>query len=129
MSSVRYWWATGLGLVALFIALAFWDPALRGGPDLCLFHHITGLACPACGLTRAAAALTKGRFVEAWGWHPLAAPLGFEVLAAWLLWGTALRDRERALLLARVAPRVALLTGAMLLAVWIVRWTMGTLPS
>ena len=65
------WWATGLGLVALFVALAFWDPASAGGPDFCLVHRVTGIACPGCGLTRAAAALAQGRFAESWRWHPL----------------------------------------------------------
>lgn len=123
MSEVRWWWATGLGLVALFLALAFWDPAVAGGPDLCLFHRATGIACPSCGLTRAAAALAKGRFNESWRWHPLVAVVAFEAVGFWLLWGVAPAA------LRRLAPRVAIGTGVLLLLVWILRWTIGTLPA
>lgn len=123
MSEVRWWWATGLGLVALFLALAFWDPAVAGGPDLCLFHRATGIACPSCGLTRAAAALAKGHFAESWRWHPLFAFLAFEVVVCWLLW------RVAPAALTRLAPRVAIGTGLLLLLVWFLRWTTGALPA
>ena len=88
------WWATGLGLVALFVALAFWDPASVGGPDFCLVHRVTGIACPGCGLTRAAAALAQGRFAESVRWHPMFGLLAAEAALFWLAWGRALR-RER----------------------------------
>lgn len=144
MSAVQYWWATGLGLVALFLTLAFWDPAFAGGPDLCLFHRATGVACAACGLTRAAAALAQGRFAESWRWHPLFAFVAAEAALFWLAWGVALR-RGRATdplpyllqtpespemsALRRLAPRAAIATGLLLLLVWIVRLTTGTLPA
>ena len=134
MSAVRIWWATGLGLVALFLALAYWDPATAGGPDFCLFHRTTGVACPGCGLTRAAAALARGRFAESWHWHPLFAVLAVEVAALWLLRGAAVqRARRQRSLAAGVAfqtlvPRVAIGTGVLLLVVWIVRFSAGTLP-
>ena len=144
MSAVRYWWATGLGLVALFLALAFWDPAVAGGPDLCLFHRATGVACAACGLTRAAAALAQGQFAESWRWHPLFALLAAETAIFWLAWGVALRRATTAgalshlaetpetpaiLALRRIAPRAAIATGVLLLLVWIVRLSTGTLPA
>ncbi len=123
MPAARWWRATGLGLVALFVALAAWDPAVSGGPDLCLFHRLTGIACPGCGLTRAAAALAKGQFAESWRWHPLLALVAGEGLVVWLLWGVA------PAVLTRFAPRVAIATGLLLLVVWILRWTSGTLPA
>jgi hypothetical protein len=144
MSAARYWWATGLGLVALFLALALWDPAVAGGPDLCLFHLATGVACAACGMTRAAAALAQGEFAESWRWHPLCAFLAAESAIFWLAWGVALRRattagalshleeaRETPALLAlrRIAPRAAIVTGVLLLLVWIVRLGTGTLPA
>jgi hypothetical protein len=144
MSAVQCWWATGLGLVALFLAFAFWDPAMAGGPDLCLFHRLTGIACPACGLTRAAAALAQGRLAESWRWHPLFGLLAAEAALFWLAWGVALRRARTSRALAdtpataagpeltalrRLAPRAAFATGVLLLLVWIVRLTTGTLPA
>ncbi len=123
MPAGRWWWATGLGLVALFIAFVFWDPAVAAGPDLCLFHRTTGVACPACGLTRAAAALAKGHFAESWRWHPLLALLALELVAFWLLWKVAPAA------LSRLAPRVAVGTALLLLLVWILRWANGALPA
>jgi len=129
MPEARWWWATGLGLVALFLAFTFWDPAVSGGPDLCLFHRATGIACPACGLTRAAAALAKGHFAESWRWHPLLTVLAVEAAIFWLLWGRVQNANEPSAAFARQAPRVAIGTGVLLLLVWFLRWTTGTLPA
>jgi hypothetical protein len=43
-------------------------------PRLCLFHHLTGLACPACGTTRALLLLLQGDFAGAARLNPLAYP-------------------------------------------------------
>ena len=130
MPVARYWWATGLGLVALFLALAFWDPASTGGPDLCLFHRVTGVACPACGLTRAAAALARGDLQASLRWHPLLLLLAAEAAFFWLAWGVALRAGSRDLpALRRLAAKVAVGTGALLVLVWIARLAAGTLPA
>ncbi|MEO8198466.1 MAG: DUF2752 domain-containing protein [Thermoanaerobaculia bacterium] len=129
------WWATGLGLVALFLAFALWEPAPAGGPDFCLMHRVTGIACPGCGLTRAAAAFAKGHFAESWRWHPLFAVLAGEALLYWLLHGAAVRQQRlrgsavAGAWLARFAPKIALGTGVLLLIVWVVRFASGTLPA
>lgn len=120
------WGATGLGLVALCAALGVADPAALGGPDLCLFHRATGLACPACGMTRAAAALARGDLAASLAWHPLFLLVAAEIAGAWLLWGGNVW-------LARPLPRraivlVTLATAGLLLAVWAVRWASGRLP-
>ena len=129
MSAVQSWWATGFGLVALSLALAFWDPATAGGPVLCLFHRATGIFCPACGMTRAAAALAHGELVTAMRWHPLLVPLAAEAGVLWLAWGVALREGSRLEALRRLAPRLAIANGLLLLVVWLVRLTNGTLPA
>ncbi len=141
MSAVRIWWATGLGLVALLFALAFWNPATAGGPDLCLFHRATGIACPACGLTRAAAAFAHGELGESLRWHPLFLLLASETGLLWLAWGFGLRERSRAgspprnsrwprpVALGRLGPRLAIGNGVLLLLVWILRLATGRLPA
>lgn len=129
------WWATGLGLVAFFIACTYWDPSSAGGPDVCLLHRVTGIACPGCGLTRAAAAFAKGQFAESWRWHPLFAVLAAESILFWLVQGVALRQERlqgssgAGAALAKVAPGFALGTAFLLLFVWVVRFASGTLPA
>jgi hypothetical protein len=117
------WWATGLGLVALFLALGFLRPALAEGPDFCLFHRVTGIACPGCGLTRAAAAFARGDIAASLRWHPLFLLLAAEAAVTWLTWGIAPAAVRR------VAPPLALATGVLLIAVWIVRLATGALPA
>jgi hypothetical protein len=126
--SMRWLWgATGLGLVALFVFAAFWDPRLHPGPELCLFHRAAGISCPGCGLTRAAALLGSGRLAESFAAHPLLLPLGAEVALFWWLWGRRIAAGDRRL--ERWARPAALSTAALLVAVWIVRLVAGTLPQ
>ena len=48
----------------------------------CLFHRLTGLECPGCGMTRATYAALHGRFGEALRFNPL----GMIVLTALGVW-------------------------------------------
>ena len=36
----------------------------------CVFHSVTDMPCPGCGMTRACLALTHAHFAEAWHFHP-----------------------------------------------------------
>ena len=36
----------------------------------CIFHLVTDVPCPGCGMTRACLALTHGDFADAWRYHP-----------------------------------------------------------
>ena len=41
------------------------------GRSICLFYNITGVPCPACGMTRAYKHLFQGHIAEAFNYHPL----------------------------------------------------------
>lgn len=126
--SARWLWgATGLGLVALFVGAAFWDPAAHPGPVFCLFRRTTGIACPACGLTRAAALLGRGQLAASVATHPLLLPLLLELAVFWALWRRRLTAADARF--DRWAGRAALATAALLLVVWVWRLAIGTLPA
>lgn len=69
-------------LVAVFIAAWFWT---WEGVGLCLFHHLTGLDCPGCGMTRAFHALSHGDFCEAVELNLLSPVLFFTFLLVLIL--------------------------------------------
>ncbi|MGL4399406.1 MAG: DUF2752 domain-containing protein [Luteolibacter sp.] len=54
---------------------AFWlrenGPYRANGLPSCIFHHLTGLHCAGCGMTRAAYATLHGRLGEAFRLNPL----------------------------------------------------------
>lgn len=60
-------------MVALAIAAALLLPPrlAAGGPVLCPFRRLTGLPCPACGLTRSWTAALHGRPGASLRFHPL----------------------------------------------------------
>jgi len=63
------------GLAAILVAGAITLPGtiLRGSPVICPFRRVTGLQCPACGLTRSWQAAAHLRVTESLGYHPLGA--------------------------------------------------------
>ncbi len=72
-----------VGVVAMVVA---WSGTAPGDLHFvpCLFHALTGIPCPGCGITRAFVALFHGDFAQAWAHHP------FVYLLAALAIGTAL---------------------------------------
>jgi len=54
-------------------------------PPLCLFHAVTGIDCPGCGMTRAFLHLAHGDFTAAWSFHPFSPFVALLLLV--LAWG------------------------------------------
>lgn len=120
--------ALAVGLPTAAVAIALWDPSTNGGPPLCPFRGLTGVACPGCGLTRAAGAFFRGRWGEAVEIHPL---IVLVVAQLTLLWAFAVYVRHRGL--AQSPQRWALpllgLNAALFIAVWLVRLATGSLDT
>lgn len=53
-------------------------------PSPCLFYHMTGLPCPACGLTRSYVCIAHGQLSQAFVWHPLGPVLFAATVFYWL---------------------------------------------
>ena len=99
---------------------------MQGGPHArwlpgCLFHRLTGLHCPGCGMTRASHALLHGHLAAAFRFNPLGMILlpmalvgvGFDLLA-WV--------RGKPLALApRIGGRWAWLVVFLIFGFWILR--------
>ena len=59
----------GLAFVSIYTT---WSGILPDKMTLvpCLFHLITDISCPGCGMTRACVSLIQGKLAAAWGYHP-----------------------------------------------------------
>ena len=98
-----------------------------GSPTVCGFAACTGIACPGCGMTRAAGYLLRGDLAEALRYHPLVFLILAELLGAWGLWVAHRAGWIRW----RKGPWVDVVIGAtaaVLVIVWIVRLATGTAP-
>ena len=72
----------GLGVIGLYTTVSEISPE-EVSLFPCLFHSLTDLACPGCGMTRACIALGQGKFGAAWSYHPFSLLLvGLAVLTA-----------------------------------------------
>ena len=98
-----------------------------GSPTICGFANCTGVACPGCGMTRAAGHLIRGNLFEALRSHPLVLLVVVELLGAWTIWAAHqagwIRWKHR-----RWVDVVIGGTAALLVIVWIVRLVAGTTP-
>ena len=108
------------------LGLAFFvDP--EGGPVVCLFRRGSGLACPGCGLTRAASYLLHGDLLASLRLHPFAVLVAVEAAAVWAVVGYRV---HRGLLIAlpRGVEDWALAHAVAMLALWMGRLASGTAP-
>lgn len=68
--------ALWVALGVLLLAISAWELRQRGPGGVpwlphCVFHSVTGLHCPGCGMTRATFAASHGRFAEAFRYNPV----------------------------------------------------------
>ncbi|HEX2405298.1 MAG TPA: DUF2752 domain-containing protein [Acidimicrobiia bacterium] len=104
--------------------------AIRPGDDgviICPFALITGMACPGCGMTRAASYLVRGDVSTALGYHPLVPFIAVLVVGGWA-WYLLRRSGRVPPLPTRWVNTIFIVTGVMLLGVWGARLLSGTLP-
>ncbi len=100
-----------------------------GGPRVCPFAILTGIACPLCGLTRGTATLAEGDIAGAAALHPMV----FVVVAVALVWWSAALGARLGWWSApdpgRVTSALARWGIPLFALVWVVRLATGTLPS
>ena len=111
-------------LAAFAILWLRWRPEFVLSLARCPLKDATGLPCPTCGSTSAAAALAAGNLTAAWSANPLAVALaaGFVISAAAALAATAIPSMWRTLVLTRGEKRAAgFLATLVLLVVWVWR--------
>ena len=75
----RLVFAAPLAMVGLLAAVRPGDD----GVTVCPFALITGMACPGCGMTRAASYLVRGDFTTALGYHPLVPLIALLSIGGW----------------------------------------------
>ncbi|MCS7263873.1 MAG: DUF2752 domain-containing protein [Armatimonadetes bacterium] len=82
-SSSRVSWRVGRIFYLIFVLIvtliAYFLPSLPYQPPLCLFKLMTGYPCAGCGMTRSFEAAARGRFLEAFQWHPIGLAIFFGI--------------------------------------------------
>jgi hypothetical protein len=116
----------GAALALAWAGLA--APRSGGGEPLCALRHLSGLACPTCGVTRALALLARGAWRESLALHPWAAALALQVVAAWATWAAWIAGRLRTRP-DRWIPHTLAANVVVLATLWLVRLATGTLPG
>ena len=97
------------------------------GPTICPFALCTGMACPGCGMTRAAAYLVRGDLDLALRYHPLVPLTAVAGLASWG-WFLLRASGKARPLSSRALNFILIGSGVALLGVWVARLLAGALP-
>jgi hypothetical protein len=107
---------------ALTLAQGFEDT-----PTMCPFALATGMACPGCGMTRAAGQLLRGDFGTAVAYHPLIPAIALLTTVGWG-WFVLRRTGRVHPMSNRTLNGVLIATAVALVAVWVIRLATGSLP-
>jgi hypothetical protein len=75
-------------IAGLLGAAALTNPARPLPFEVCVFHWLTGLPCPTCGMTRAVCHAVHGHWAQSVAWHPAGLIL-VTGLFGWMLWAAA----------------------------------------
>jgi hypothetical protein len=110
------------------IGALFVGPTVEDGPTICPFALCTGMACPGCGMTRAASRLVRGDLGGALSFHPLVPWVAFVAIGAWT-WFVLQRTGTVRPPNTNLLNWILILTAIALVAVWIARLVGGTLPD
>jgi hypothetical protein len=125
----RVAWSDRLLLAApLFAAALLLTVPPGAGSTICPFALATGMACPACGMTRAASLLLRGDLDGALAFHPLIVLITVQVAAGWV-WFLLRRTGKVGPMSPRLLGSLLVGTGVIFLAVWALRWANGSLPT
>ncbi len=84
MSEQRRAWIVLLGMSAIFLVSALWQPSDEPGLILCPFRALTGLRCPGCGMTHAFCAIAHGHLWRAIQYNPFSPLLFLAGILAWI---------------------------------------------
>ena len=98
-----------------------------GGVTVCPFALLTGMACPGCGMKRAASYLVRGDVSTALTYHPLVPLIALLSVGGWA-WYLLRRSGRVEPLPTRWVNTILIVTGIMLLGVWAARLLSVTLP-
>ncbi|MFZ0014543.1 MAG: DUF2752 domain-containing protein [Acidimicrobiia bacterium] len=97
------------------------------GPTVCPFALCTGMACPGCGLTRAAGSLLRGNLGSALDYHPLVPLLAAQIVVGWA-WFILVRMGRARPPRPRTVTVILSVTLFALVTVWLLRLSTGSLP-
>lgn len=109
------------------LAVLFAAPAFEDSPTVCPFALTTGVACPGCGMTRAASMLIRGDFISAMTFHPLVPLLALLGVGGWAWFGLRKRGMVQPMS-GRLVNGILISLVAALLIVWVARLVAGDLP-
>jgi hypothetical protein len=124
---VAAWWLGAGALVGAWLALRAWTPDPDPAHALCALRRVAHVGCATCGLTRALAALARGRLGEAVALHPMAPIVAAEIALVWGWWGLSLVRLVRSPGQAWI-PRAIAANAVAFLLVWVVRLLAGKIP-
>ncbi len=114
-------------LAAPLVLMAVPRAVVFSGPTLCIFKFTIGWDCPGCGMTRAASHLIRGNVDLAIGYHPLIPMIALQAAAAWV-WFMLRRVGKVKQMSSRTLNYMLIGTAISLVAVWVLRMALGSLP-